>query len=462
MNLENIIAILIIYNLRRHASKAGNTQKWDKILKIGIWIAIGLLILSIMGLPNAALLKVLTFGFLASLIFAVYRIPEFQSAKPIVLAGLPYLLISFIGDLLGFINPELYAKWENYFETALFFTLLWAAAMLIINNKQKKALEKERIKAEEREKEHRITESLKAELEIQVAERTAALTLQKNKLEKTLNELKATQNQLIHAEKMASLGELTAGIAHEIQNPLNFVNNFSEVSNELIQEMNTELENGDLEEAKSIANDIQQNLKKINHHGKRAEAIVRGMLMHSRSNSGKKELTDINALADEYLRLSYHGLRAKDKSFNADFTTDFDPALPKIMVIPEDFGRVLLNLINNAFYACADKSHMEALELGKDRKERPKSIDAYKPKVKISTKMIDQKIRISVSDNGSGIPEAIKTKIFQPFFTTKPTGQGTGLGLSLSYDIVMAHGGDIRVESKEGEGTTFTILLPLD
>lgn len=462
MNLENIIAILIIYNLRKHVGKSEDAQKWDKILKYGIWIAIGLLILSLMGIPNGTFLKVLTFGYLAALIFAVFRIPKFQAVKPIVYAGLPFLVISFFADILGFISPEFYSKWERYFETAIFFTLLWAAAMLIINNKQKKALEKERLKAEEREKEHQITETLKAELEVQVAERTAALTLQKDELEKTLTELKATQAQLIHAEKMASLGELTAGIAHEIQNPLNFVNNFSEVSNELIQEMNAELEKGDLEEAKAIAHDIKQNLEKINHHGKRAEGIVKGMLMHSRNNSGKKELIDLNSLADEYLRLSYHGLRAKDKSFNADFTTDFDPNLPMIKVVPEDFGRVLLNLINNAFYACADRSRMDAQDFGINNKEMPKSSEAYKPKVKVSTKMIGQNIQISVSDNGTGIPEAVKAKIFQPFFTTKPTGQGTGLGLSLSYDIVMAHGGDIQVESKEGEGTTFIILLPKD
>lgn len=461
MNLENIIAILIIYTLRRNASKTEDHQKWDKILKFGIWIAIGLLILSLIGFPNTTILKTLTFGFLAALIFAVFRFPEFQSGKAIVLAGLPYLLISLIGDILGFFNPQWYTRWENYFETAIFFTLLWAAAMLIINNKQKKALEKERLKAEEREKEHRITENLKGELEVQVAERTAALTLQKDELEKTLTELKATQTQLIHAEKMASLGELTAGIAHEIQNPLNFVINFSEVSNELIQEMHEELEKGDLVEVKAIAKDIKQNLEKINHHGKRAEAIVKGMLMHSRSNSGKKELTDINALADEYLRLSYHGLRAKDKSFNADFTTDLDPKIPKIKVIPEDFGRVLLNLINNAFYACADKIRDGNQEFGKDDKASQKSIKDYKPRVKVSTKMLGQKILISVSDNGTGIPEAVKAKMFQPFFTTKPTGQGTGLGLSLSYDIVMAQGGEIHVESKEGEGTTFIILLPI-
>jgi two-component system NtrC family sensor kinase len=274
------------------------------------------------------------------------------------------------------------------------------------------------------------------------------LYLQFRNNRKTLHSLRKTQRQLILVEKMASLGELTAGIAHEIQNPLNFVNNFSEVSNELIVEMNEELDKGEIEEAKAIASDIKQNLEKINHHGKRAGDIVKGMLQHSRTSSGKKEPTDINALADEYLRLAYHGLRAKDKSFNADFQTDFDPTLPKINVIPQDIGRVLLNLINNAFYAVNERS----------KKGEP----GYVPSVSITTQLTaNSRLLIAVKDNGNGIPEHIKDKIFQPFFTTKPTGQGTGLGLSLSYDIIRTHNGEIKVETKEGEGTEFIILLTI-
>lgn len=267
-------------------------------------------------------------------------------------------------------------------------------------------------------------------------------------LEATLNNLKSTQSQLIQSEKMASLGELTAGIAHEIQNPLNFVNNFSEVNEELLAEIKDELDKGNIDDAKAIANDAIENQQKILHHGKRADAIVKSMLQHSSSGSGKKEPTDINALADEYLRLAYHGLRAKDKSFNATMKTDFDETIGNINIIPQDIGRVILNLITNAFYVVAEK--------------KKENSTGYEPTVSVSTKMEGGNVLICVRDNGNGIPQKILDKIFQPFFTTKPTGQGTGLGLSLSYDIVKAHGGELKVETKEGEGSEFVIQLPIN
>ena len=270
---------------------------------------------------------------------------------------------------------------------------------------------------------------------------------QTTEIRNALENLKSTQSQLIQSEKMASLGELTAGIAHEIQNPLNFVNNFSEVNKELVDELQTELHSGNTQEAIAISNDIKDNEEKINHHGKRADAIVKGMLQHSRSSTGVKELTNINALADEYLRLSYHGLRAKDKNFNATMKTDFDKSIEKINIIPQDIGRVLLNLYNNAFYAVTEKA-----------KQQP---NGYEPTISVSTKKMGDKVVLTVKDKGNGIPQKVVDKIFQPFFTTKPTGQGTGLGLSLSYDIVKAHGGEIKVGSKEGEGSEFTILLPV-
>ncbi|MEO8111577.1 MAG: ATP-binding protein [Ginsengibacter sp.] len=267
-------------------------------------------------------------------------------------------------------------------------------------------------------------------------------------LNETLGKLQATQKQLIQSEKMASLGELTAGIAHEIQNPLNFVNNFSEVNRELISELVDEVDKKNYDEVKLIASDIKANEEKINHHGRRADAIVKGMMQHSKTNTGQKEPTDINILADEYLRLSYHGLRAKDKSFNATIKTDFDNGIGKINIIPQDIGRVFLNLFNNAFYAINEKAKQLT--------------NGYQPTIKVSTRKLNDTIEIRVEDNGVGIPANVVNKIFQPFFTTKPTGQGTGLGLSLSYDIIKAHGGEIKVESEEGEGSEFIIQLKTD
>jgi len=334
------------------------------------------------------------------------------------------------------VNPPWWKTWWAYS-----FYILIAGLLLYAVYR----LQKQRIIRKEREKSQLI------ELE------------QAKEIEKAYHELRATQAQLIHAEKMASLGELTAGIAHEIQNPLNFVNNFSEVNIELADELKSELNKIELSpedknNLETYVDDIAQNQVKINEHGHRAGAIVKSMLQHSRASTGQKELTDINALAEEYLRISYHGMRAKDKSLTEDeagyniiLKTDFDPGIGKINVIPQDIGRVLLNVYNNAFYAVSEKI-----------KQAP---SGYVPEVSVKTSKIADKIKIYVKDNGNGIPEKIIVKIFQPFFTTKPTGQGTGLGLSLSYDIIKAHGGKINVESKpdsEGldSGTMFSIELP--
>jgi two-component system, NtrC family, sensor kinase len=279
-------------------------------------------------------------------------------------------------------------------------------------------------------------------------ERKANVLLQhqKEEIARTLSELKITQSQLIQSEKMASLGELTAGIAHEIQNPLNFVNNFSEINTELVTELQQEAASGNLDEVKAIAKSIKENEEKIIHHGKRADAIVKGMLQHSRASSGQKEPTDINALTDEYLRLAYHGFRAKEKSFSATMETEFDKSIGKIKVVPQEIGRVILNLINNAFYAVNEK--------------QKQSLNGYEPVITVTTKKLTaDKVEVRVKDNGMGIPQKVQEKIFQPFFTTKPTGQGTGLGLSLSYDIMKSHGGEIKVNTKEGEGSEFIIQL---
>jgi signal transduction histidine kinase len=309
----------------------------------------------------------------------------------------------------------------------IFYALLGLLAIFGIDRYQRRRIrEQERLKVKERELE------------------------QAREIEKAYHQLKSTQSQLIQAEKMASLGELTAGIAHEIQNPLNFVNNFSSINTEMITEVKESMKAGNLEDADEMLNTVADTEQKILHHGKRADAIVKGMLQHSRTSTGIKELTDINTLADEYLRLAYHGMRAKDKLFNSDFSFSPDLNIGKINVVPQDIGRVMLNLINNAFYAVHEKKK----QLG----------ERYEPAVTVSTLMVNDSnnsLLISVRDNGKGIPPKILDKIFQPFFTTKPTGEGTGLGLSLSYDIVKAHGGDITVDSKPEEGTTFTVRLPI-
>ena len=310
-----------------------------------------------------------------------------------------------------------------------------------------KELEITAFKLDRTEKVKRTTAILLEETIEELEQKRKAIEETNSALHQSLEELKAAQAQLIQSEKMASLGELTAGIAHEIQNPLNFVNNFSEVSSELLDEMKQEIDKGDMEEVKAIADDVKQNLEKILHHGKRADGIVKGMLQHSRSSSGQMELTDINALADEYLRLAYHGLRARDKTFNAAMKTDYDDTIGLVRIMPQDMGRVILNLITNAFYAVSER-----------KKQQP---EGFEPVVSVSTRKEKDKIEVKVKDNGTGIPQKVLDKIFQPFFTTKPTGQGTGLGLSLSYDIVKAHGGELKVETKEGEGTTFTIELPV-
>ena len=330
------------------------------------------------------------------------------------------------------ITPPWWRTWWAYCVYGICFFLVSFFTNRFIRNR---LIEKEKAKAREKE------------------------LAQAKEIEKAYKELKSTQAQLIQSEKMASLGELTAGIAHEIQNPLNFVNNFSEVNTELIDELTEEIKKGNLDEAQTIAKDIKENEQKINHHGKRADSIVKGMLQHSSSSSSVKEPTNINALTDEYLRLSYHGLRAKDKFFNATLKTDFDERIGSINIIPQDIGRVILNIITNAFYAVNEKQKAESL--------RPKAeSETYNPTVSVSTKKVGDKsesyqILIAIKDNGNGIPQKVLDKIFQPFFTTKPTGQGTGLGLSLAYDIVKAHGGEIKIETKEGEGSEFIIQLPI-
>jgi len=462
MFLEPIISLFIIRYLRTHFQTRTTMPKWEKLLIGGMATAITVLVASVLVNDDNLFILLVGHTLAFSLVYIVITYPEFRSAKSFIYSVIPVLIISLSVTVIQTVAPDFYNSKEDFFDIAILFAILWVVTMWMITKRQRKALEKEREETARLHREQMITEKIKAELELQVADRTAALTLQKEELEKALSDLKATQSQLIQSEKMASLGELTAGIAHEIQNPLNFINNFSELNAELIEEIKTAIGKKDFEEVQHLINDISNNEHKINHHGKRADAIVKGMLLHSRSSGGNKELVNINELADEYLRLAYHGLRAKDKSFNATMKTDLDQTITTINVVPEDIGRVLLNLINNAFYAVTER-----------KKQQPQN---YEPTVELSTKKVGNNIELVVKDNGNGIPDKVLDKIFQPFFTTKPAGQGTGLGLSLSYDIVKAHGGKLLVDSRyrvngnsptdgtsmgsASSGTTFRILLP--
>ncbi len=456
MSTEFIIIILVVVYLRRALKAKLFIPEWHDKLQWLLYFSIGLIVAQAI-IDNVRIpLHWAGMIMLGSLLYLLNKNEKFKEAKFLVTAILPYLLIAFVVELIRLISIDFFNKWSSWIDAAQTFAVIWGVGTWIVTRRQRKELIKARQKAIEEEQNNKVISAMKAQLEVEVADRTAELRKQKEELEVTLDELKATQAQLIQSEKMASLGELTAGIAHEIQNPLNFVNNFSDVNKELLAEMKHEINVGNLTEAKNIAKDIEDNEEKINFHGKRADAIVKSMLQHSRSSSGKKEPTDINALADEYLRLAYHGLRAKDKSFNAKFETDFDDSIGQINIVHQDIGRVLLNLINNAFYSVSEKQSQQ--------------IPGYEPTIRVTTKKTRDRsdpdsnrdrVEITVADNGNGVPKKVLDKIFQPFFTTKPTGLGTGLGLSLSYDIITrGHGGELKVETKEGEGAEFIIILP--
>jgi len=465
MPLDFILIIIIVSYLRKFLQIPATMPEWNVRFK---WILYSAIVLIAFHFSFSrfhvisVIVQWLSIALLAYLMYILYSNEKFKSASFLLTAILPYLVVDIFSTFIKMINIDLFNRWNEWISPAETFAIIWGIGTFLLTRRQRRELAKAQKKVAEEEQNNKVITAMKANLEVQVAERTSELTKQKEELEEALKELQSTQKQLIQSEKMASLGELTAGIAHEIQNPLNFVNNFSEVSKEMLEELNVERlkpkAERDEQLENEILNDISQNLGKINHHGKRAGDIVKAMLEHSRSSTGVKEPTDINALADEYLRLSYHGLRAKDKNFNAEMITDFDNSIGKINIIPQDIGRVFLNLFNNAFYAVNEQKSRNSI--------------SYEPTISVTTKKSDNHVLITVRDNGNGISKNIVDKIFQPFFTTKPTGQGTGLGLSLSYDIVKAHGGEIRVESKKGEsgapdhsggdgtGSIFIIQLP--
>lgn len=428
------LAIFLLFNwLNRAIKMTPLREKWKATLGLGMaGAAIGYFVLQ-KSLSDEIHLLIGAAALLGTIMYFKEQ-ADFKAFRTYFESHYPLIGVGFLIFLISLIAPKFYDKNDNYFALPVVAAFVWVLSRWAASKKQREELLVYKAKNEE--------------LDRLVAERTAEIQNQKEELEATIELLQNTQQQLIQSEKLASLGELTAGIAHEIQNPLNFVNNFAEVSSELLEEMNQELAKGDLEEVKYIAQDIKQNLEKISQHGKRADSIVKGMLQHSRTSNGQKEPVNLNNLADEYMRLAYHGLRAKDKSFNSELVTNFDATLPEVNLIHQDVGRVLLNLFTNAFYAV----HQKQKELGA----------TFKPKIEVSTQLQQKNVVLTVKDNGTGIPEAIRDKIMQPFFTTKPTGEGTGLGLSLSYDIIVkGHNGQIAVDSEEGNGSVFTITLPI-
>ncbi|WP_324674816.1 ATP-binding protein [Hymenobacter sp. GOD-10R] len=447
------VAVVFARLLRKFLNTAQLAPRWDKLLD-KIWVP-GVVILglaAVFQLQSKLLDETYLLFVYLTFIALLLQLRSYKPARTLLLALVPFALYSFFELLLNVVASGFIKEYDDTFDSWQGFSVIWMVTFAFIARNQKRSLETDLLLREKEEQEKLRIATQNTELERMVSERTAALTQQAEALQSALTELRTTQAQLIQAEKMASLGELTAGIAHEIQNPLNFVNNFAEVSVELCQELREEVEKVELAEADKdylleILNDLSHNQLKINQHGQRASSIVRGMLQHSRASTGERQATDLNSLADEYLRLAYHGLRAKDKTFNATLNTTFDEAVKEVGVLPQDLGRVLLNLFNNAFYAVQQRQ----------KNGEP----GYQPTVTVSTKQLPQKVEIRVRDNGTGIPEEVRQKIFQPFFTTKPTGEGTGLGLSLSYDIVTkGHGGTLAVESQEGKGTEFIISLP--
>lgn len=443
--LNFIICYFVLDIIRKNINTSWFYPQKPNFLRIlHLGVVPGLMVMEILMPEDFKILARLGWlAIISCIVYILYNSRENELSNSLLKAGMPYAIVYILSVILQYGMPALYKTNDDYIDLARIGALVWLFAFGSSAKNQINKLNKEKAL-----KEKVISEN--EELERMVRERTNEILQQKNQLEETLEELKQTQNQLIQQEKLASLGELTAGIAHEIQNPLNFVNNFSEVSSELLVELKEELK--DLPEvAEELLHDLSQNLEKISHHGKRASGIVRNMLEHSRSSTGERQKVNLNNLAEEYIKLSFHGLRAKDKSFNSDFKVLPDPNLPEVDIIPQDLGRVLLNLCNNAFYAVQKRA--QSLEPG-----------TYKPLVSIQTQYIpdEKEVIITVSDNGTGIPEELIAKIFQPFFTTKPTGQGTGLGLSLSYDIITkGHGGDLSVQSREGFGTQFILTLPV-
>jgi two-component system NtrC family sensor kinase len=453
-NIELLMAMGAVFVqvliLRHLLDVPTRLPRWNRLLS-WLWLpaAVTFAITAVTHYKNPYLDDLYLLLTSAVIVGALIKMWDYRPARIVLLGLFPLLLTRLLNVALPLAGYQLLPFAKTLFKLWSGVDAYWFFAMLFLARGQKKNILKQEKQRQEEAEAQRQVAAQNAELERLVAERTATLTQQAAELQTALAELRTTQAQLIQSEKMASLGELTAGIAHEIQNPLNFVNNFADVSAELVAELEEEQKQPvpDVGLEDELLTDLKQNLLKISQHGQRASSIVRGMLAHSRTSTGERQPTDLNVIADEYLRLAYHGLRAKDKSFNATLQTDFAAILPLVQAVGPDVGRVLLNLFNNAFYAV--------------QKRQQTGEPGYVPTVRVTTRRAGDDVEVRVRDNGPGIPEAVRQKIFQPFFTTKPSGEGTGLGLSLSHDIIVqSHGGTLSVESQEGEFTEFTVRLP--
>jgi two-component system NtrC family sensor kinase len=450
MILTNIISLFLLYYLKKSSGPQGFPAYLNRYFKYGMIAAGILIVLGAANLPPEFLYELLSFVLVGAIIYIILYTPELEYQKTLAITPLPIVGVQLLGYVIETISPSIYSTLENYLDAAGFFALIWAVTMWLNHRKQLKEVDIERIFLKEQERQLKATAEQKSQLEILVAERTSEILKQKEELQEALNHLQSTQEQLIQQEKLASLGQLTAGIAHEIKNPLNFVNNFSELSVDFLEEIGDEMakfsESAEKENILELLEDVKSNLVKIRHHGSRADSIVKSMLMHSRGGTGSMDPTDLNALIREYANLAFHGMRANPNPINVDIQLNLDESLPEIKLNAEDFSRVILNLVKNAFDAMRDKIN----QVG----------NKYKAIVKITTKDLGDQILIEVEDNGPGVPDEIRDKLLMPFFTTKKGTEGTGLGLSITHDIIKSHEGKLDIESTVGEFTRFRILLP--
>mgnify|MGYP005748299251 FL=1 len=451
MILVNIISFFLLFYLKKFFGGENFSPELKRYFKFGMIASAVLVILSIARVPPAILFEILSLALVGGIILLILHSPELEEQKNLAITPLPILVVRVIAFLVETLLPSYYEILDNYIAAAGFFAIIWAVTMWLNHRKEMKAIQIERMISKEKERQLFMARERKEELERMVQARTSEIQNQKEELENALHHLKSTQEQLVQQEKLASLGQLTAGIAHEIKNPLNFINNFAELSEDFLKEIQEEIrkENGqmDKENLQDLLDDVQSNLKKIRHHGHRADNIVKSMLMHSRGEKGEIKETDLNDLIKEYTNLAFHGMRANPNPINVEISLDLEEGLNPIKLNAEDFSRVILNLTKNAFDAMRDKINAVSSD--------------YKAKLEIRTKRLDDSILLEIEDNGPGVPDEIKDKLLLPFFTTKKGTDGTGLGLSITHDIVKSHGGTLEIQSKVGEFTKFKILLPI-